>query len=51
MTHASLSPGFENLINLDAPITRIGTGFKFTEGPVWHPREGSTQARASSASF
>src|SRR5271156_5695520 len=23
MTHAALSPGFENLINLDAPITRI----------------------------
>jgi hypothetical protein len=27
MTHAALSPGFENLIDLDAPITRIGTGF------------------------
>jgi gluconolactonase len=39
MTHAALGPGFENLIDLDAPITRIGTGFKFTEGPIWHPRD------------
>jgi gluconolactonase len=39
MTHAALSPGFENLIDLDAPITRIGTGFKFTEGPIWHPQD------------
>ena len=39
MTHTAMSPDFENLIDLDAPITRIGTGFKFAEGPIWHPRD------------
>jgi gluconolactonase len=39
MIHLALSPGFEDLIDPDAPVTRIGTGFKFTEGPIWHPRD------------
>ncbi len=40
MTHVALSPEFERLINPDAPVRQIATGFKFTEGPIWHPRDG-----------
>ncbi|MBB6307463.1 isochorismatase family protein [Xanthobacter tagetidis] len=38
-THAALRPGFADLIDLWAPVRQIGTGFQFTEGPVWHPRD------------
>jgi gluconolactonase len=37
MVHAAMRPEFEDLIGVDAPIAPIGTGFIFTEGPVWHP--------------
>jgi gluconolactonase len=37
MTHASLRPEFAELIDADAPAAPIGTGFTFTEGPIWHP--------------
>ena len=37
MTHAALRPEFANLIDLDAPVVQLGTGFTFTEGPIWHP--------------
>jgi gluconolactonase len=37
MTHAALRPEFEDLIELDAPVVQLGTGFTFTEGPIWHP--------------
>ena len=37
MTHVALSASFEDLIDVDAPVERIATGFKFTEGPIWHP--------------
>ena len=37
MTHASLRPEFESLIDPYAPVAQIGTGFTFTEGPIWHP--------------
>ncbi len=39
MTHVALSPKFENLIDPGSPVARIATGFKFTEGPIWHPRD------------
>jgi len=39
MSHVSLRPDFGDLIDLDAPLSQIGTGFIFTEGPVWHPRD------------
>ncbi|HEY59632.1 MAG TPA: SMP-30/gluconolactonase/LRE family protein [Anaerolineae bacterium] len=32
-------PKFEQLINLDANLEIIGSGFEFTEGPVWHARQ------------
>jgi gluconolactonase len=37
MTHVAVSASFEDLIDLEAPVERIATGFTFTEGPVWHP--------------
>jgi gluconolactonase len=37
MTHAALKPEFEALIDPYAPVAQLGTGFTFTEGPIWHP--------------
>ena len=37
MTHATLRPEFEELIDAYAPVGQVGTGFTFTEGPIWHP--------------
>jgi gluconolactonase len=37
MTHTALRREFEELVDLYAPVGQIGTGFQFTEGPVWHP--------------
>ena len=39
MAHEALRPEFRELIDLDAPVEAIGTGFEFTEGPIWHPHE------------
>jgi gluconolactonase len=33
----ALSPEFWELVDHDAKLTRVGTGFGFTEGPVWYP--------------
>lgn len=33
----SLSPKLSALIDRDAKLTRVATGFGFTEGPVWDP--------------
>jgi gluconolactonase len=41
MTHEALHPDFRRLIDEGAPVRRIGTGFDFTEGPIWHPVEAS----------
>ena len=40
MAHIAVSTRFHDLIDIDAPVERIATGFDFTEGPVWHPVEG-----------
>ena len=37
MTHATLRREFEELIDPYAPVSQVGSGFTFTEGPVWHP--------------
>lgn len=37
MTHVTLKHEFEDLIDPYAPVAQAGTGFTFTEGPVWHP--------------
>src|SRR5277367_931277 len=39
MTHAVLKPEFEALIDPFAPVGQLGSGFTFTEGPIWHPVE------------
>ena len=33
----AISPQFWDLIDRDAKMTVVATGFKFTEGPVWDP--------------
>ncbi len=30
---------FRNLIDEHAPVLQLGSGFTFTEGPIWHPQE------------
>jgi gluconolactonase len=37
MTHLALRPEFEQLIDPYAPVGQVGSGFTFTEGPIWHP--------------
>jgi gluconolactonase len=39
MTHVTLRNEFENLIDPYAPVGQVGTGFDFTEGPIWHPTD------------
>ena len=38
-THAAIDPSFAELVDLWAAMRQLGTGFEFTEGPVWHPKE------------
>jgi gluconolactonase len=38
-THLAVSPAFGELMDLWAPVRQIGSGFQFTEGPLWHPAE------------
>ena len=39
MAHEILRPEARELIDPDAPVEQLATGFTFTEGPVWHPVE------------
>jgi gluconolactonase len=39
MAHTALDPVFRRLIDEHAAVRQIGSGFTFTEGPVWHPAE------------
>lgn len=39
MAHEALRTEFRTLIDEHAPVKQIGTGFTFTEGPIWHPKE------------
>jgi gluconolactonase len=39
MTHAALDPRFRPLVDEHAPVRQLGSGFTFTEGPIWHPTE------------
>lgn len=38
-THIAVRPVFAELIDLWAPVRQLGTGFEFSEGPIWHPQE------------
>ena len=39
MIHDVRRSEFASLVDPDAPVRQIGTGFIFTEGPIWHPTE------------
>ncbi len=39
MTHVESDPRFAAIIDPDAEVKQLGTGFIFTEGPLWHPTE------------
>ncbi len=37
MSHTAIDRKFHELIDEYAPVKQLGTGFTFTEGPLWHP--------------
>jgi gluconolactonase len=37
VAHDALDPAFRALIDEHAPVRQAGSGFIFTEGPIWHP--------------
>ena len=37
MANSALDPAFRRLIDEHAPVRQVGSGFTFTEGPIWHP--------------
>ena len=39
MAHEALESAFHTLIDEYAPVIQLGSGFTFTEGPIWHPSE------------
>ena len=39
MIHHMHRSEFTSLVDADAPVRQIGSGFTFTEGPIWHPTE------------
>ena len=39
MPHKAVDPRFTDLIDLNAQVRQLGSGFTFTEGPLWHPHE------------
>lgn len=40
MAQQAHDPAFRALIDEHAPVLQLGTGFTFTEGPIWHPVDG-----------
>ncbi|MDE0307335.1 MAG: isochorismatase family protein [Albidovulum sp.] len=39
MAHTAVRPEFHELFDISAPVEKIGSGFTFTEGPIWNPKE------------
>ncbi len=39
MSHTALTPAFRSLIDEYAPVRQLGTGYIFTEGPIWNPAD------------
>ncbi|WP_299400676.1 isochorismatase family protein [uncultured Roseobacter sp.] len=37
MTHQAISDSFHEILDVAEPLQALGTGFVFTEGPLWHP--------------
>ncbi|NNE23685.1 MAG: isochorismatase family protein [Rhizobiales bacterium] len=39
MAHEAIDPVFDELLDEHEPVLQLGSGFNFTEGPIWHPVE------------
>lgn len=39
MPHTAITQAFDKLMDVGAVVEKLGTGFTFTEGPIWHPTE------------
>ena len=39
MPHTANDHRFTDIVNTNAQVRQVGTGFIFTEGPIWHPIE------------
>ena len=39
MQHKAIDTRFNDIFDLHTKVDQIGTGFTFTEGPLWHPLE------------
>ena len=39
MSHIATDRRFQQLVDEHEPVRQLGTGFIFTEGPLWHPLE------------
>ena len=39
MSHTAIDARFREIIDEHAPVRQLGSGFVFTEGPIWHPTE------------
>jgi len=39
MSYTSRTRALEELVSENAPVRVVGSGFQFTEGPIWHPRD------------
>jgi gluconolactonase len=39
MSHASRTRALEDLVGENPVMRVVGSGFEFTEGPIWHPRD------------
>ena len=39
--HHAIADSFHKIVDVQQPIEQLGTGFIFTEGPLWHPVEQS----------
>ncbi|MEO9898661.1 MAG: gluconolactonase, partial [Paracoccaceae bacterium] len=37
MAHSKIANNFAEILDEHEPVRQIGTGFIFTEGPLWHP--------------
>jgi gluconolactonase len=39
MSYTPRTVALEELVHENAPVRVVGSGFEFTEGPIWHPRD------------
>jgi gluconolactonase len=39
MSHRAIDNRFNELVDEFAPVNQLGTGYIFTEGPIWHPQQ------------